>query len=195
MAALDTFSETSLLSITRKDGTDRDFSAIIESWSVSGGEKGFESIPTISGGRLKKFSPQEDVEVKIEGYALEMGTDTGTTGLGWYDLMHTEDTSLPTSISVDRTREEFRIVLMNTDNSSQATATAVTVSLDKALKMTFQNGHFTNVETDFGDKVVKFSITFKCPAFNSSGSANVTYESTDGTADKVLPATASYASA
>jgi len=92
MAALDTFSETSLLSITRKDGTDRDFSAIIESWSVSGGDKGFESIPTIAGGRLRKFSPQEDVEVKIEGYALEMGTDTGTTGLGWYDLMHTEDT-------------------------------------------------------------------------------------------------------
>ena len=194
MAALDTFSEVSLLSITRKDGTDRDFSAIIESWSVSGGEKGFESIPTISGGRLKKFTPQEDVEVTIEGYATELATDSGASGLGWFDLMHSEDTSQPISISVDRTHDEFRLVIMNTDNASQSAATAVTTTGDKAIKMSFQNGHFTNVETDFGDKVVKFSVTFKCPVFNSAGTANVTYESTDGTATKVIPASSSYTS-
>jgi hypothetical protein len=190
--AIDTFSEVALITITRQGGTDTSYAAIIESFKESGGAKDFESIATTSGGRLKKFNPQEDFEVTIEGYGLEIGTDTGTTGLGWYDLMHTEDTSQPMSISVDRTRDNFRLSIMVTDNASQTSATAVTVTGDKAMRKTYKNGHFTNVESDFGDKVMKFSITFKCPPFDSSGSANVTYESTDGTDAKVLPAISTY---
>lgn len=190
--AIDTFSEVALLSITRKAGTDRNFAVYVESFKEGGGAKDFESIATTKGGRLKKFNPQEDFEVTIEGYGLEVGTDTGTDGLGWYDLMYTQDTSQPMSISVDRTREEFRLAIMVTDNATQSSATAVTTTLDKAMRKTYKNGHFTNVEADFGDKVMKFSITFKCPPFASDGTANVTFESTDGTALKVLPALAAY---
>jgi len=190
---LDTFSETSLLSISRKDGTDRSFQILIETIETSGGEKGFESLSTIAGGRLKKFNPQEDVEVSMEGYAVEVGTDDGATGLGFYDLIHSADTSQPLSIPVDRIRDEFRLVIMATDNPDQTSASAVTTSTDKAMRWTFQNGHFSNAEASFSDKVWKFTITFKCPPFNKSGTANVTYESTDGTADKVLPALGEYA--
>lgn len=186
--ALDTFSETSLLSITKKDGTDREFSAIIETFECSGGEKGFESVSMISGGRRKRFSPQEDLEVTIEGYALVAGTDTGALGLGFFDLMHTEDTSNPVSISVDHVHDEFRLVVMNTDSTSITAATAATTSGDKAIRMIFQNGHFTTVDSSFSDNVLKFSITFKCPPFDASNSANVTYESTDGTAAETLSA-------
>jgi len=189
---LDTFSETSLLSICRKGGTEASYQVLIESVETSGGEKGFDSIASIAGGRLKKFNPQEDFEVTIEGYALEVGTDSGTAGLGFYDLLHSQDTSQPLSVSVDRVRDEFRLVIMATDNTSQTSASAVTTSGDQAMRWTFQNGHFTNVEASFSDKVWKFTVTFKCPPFNKSGTANVTYESTDGTATKVLPALSEY---
>ena len=185
---LDTFSETSLISITALDGTAMNFSAIIETIDISDGEKGYDSIATISGGRLKKFNPQEDVEVTIEGYAVEAGTDSGATGLGFYDLQNSQDTSQPISISVDRVRTEYQLAVMCTDNAAQTTAVATTTSTDKAMRWTFENGHFTKVDASFTDKVWKFSITFKCPPFNKSGTANYTYESTDGTADKVLPA-------
>lgn len=190
--AIDTFSELALLTISRAGGSDIDYYVYVESFKESGGKKDFDSIPTISGGRLKKFTPQEDFEVTIEGYALEVGTNSGTSGLGWYDLMYTQDTSQPMSISVDRTRDNFRLSIMVTDNASQTSAADVTTSGDKAMRKTYSNGHFTTIESDFSDKVMKFSITFKCPPFNSAGAANVIYESTDGTSTKVLPALSSY---
>ena len=189
---LDTFSEVALITICRDGGTETTYAAYIESFKESGGAKDFESIPTVAGGRLKKFTPQEDFEVTIEGYGLEVGTDTGTSGLGWYDLLYTQDTSQPMSISVDRTRDNFRLAIMLTDDTSQTSAAATTITGKKAIRKTYSNGHFTNVESDFSDKVMKFSITFKCPPFDSAGAANVVYESTDGTVDKVLPALAAY---
>jgi len=192
--AIETFSETSLLSITRKDGTDNEFRTIIETIDISGGEKGFDSIATIGGGRLKKFTPQEDVEVTVEGYAVEAGTDDGAVGLGFYDLMHSQDTTQPLSISANLVRDEFRMAIMCTDSTTQTAATAVTISTDLAQRWVFQNGHFTNVTAAFTDGVWKFSLTFKCPPFNKAGTSNLTYESTDGTASKVLPALDAYES-
>ncbi len=149
--AIDTFSELALLTISRAGGSDIDYYVYVESFKESGGKKDFDSIPTISGGRLKKFTPQEDFEVTIEGYALEVGTDSGTSGLGWYDLMYTQDTSQPMSISVDRTRDNFRLSIMVTDNASQTSAADVTTSGDKAMRKTYSNGHFTTIESDFSD--------------------------------------------
>lgn len=178
----DTFSETSLLSITKKSGTDVNFKTIIETIDVSGGEKGFESIASIGGGRLKRFMPQADIEVTIEGYAVEVGTDSGTTGAGFFDIMHTADASQPLSVPVDHSRDEYQIVVLATDNTSQTSATAATSATDKAMRMVFKNGHFTNVTSSFtGDKVWKFTVNYKCPPFNKEGTANVTYESSDGT--------------
>jgi len=184
----DTWSEKTLLSIQKLDGTAINFEAIIETIDQSGGEKGFDSIASISGGRLKKFNPQEDMEVTLEGYAVEVATETGTAGKGFYDLMHSQETSQPLSISVDHERDEYMVCMMATDNSSQADAVSVTTSTDKAERWTFKNGHFTNVVASFTDKVWKFTITYKCPPFNKSAASNVTYESTDGTAAKILPA-------
>jgi len=184
----DTFSEKTLLSIQKLDGTAMSFETIIESIDSSGGEKGFDSIATIGGGRLKKFNPQEDIEVTLEGYAVEAGTDSGATGVGFYDLMHSQDTTQPQSISVDSDRDEYMVCMMATDNSSQSNAISVTTSTDLAERWTYKNGHFTNVVASFTDKVWKFTVSYKCPPFNKAGTSNVTYESTDGEASKVLPA-------
>lgn len=197
MTALDTFSETSLLSITRKDGDDREFSCLIETFEVSGGEKGFESIPTISGGRRKRFSPEEDTEITIEGYATEIGTDTGAVGKGFFDLKYGEDADSlqPMSISTDHSHDEFQIAILNTDNAALTAATSATVDGDKALRMLFKNGHFTNVESSFSDMVLKFSVTFKVTPFDALNASNIVLESTDGTALKVLDAVPAYVTA
>jgi len=186
----DTFGEGSTyLSITKKGGSDIDFKAIIETIDVPDGEKGFETFKTIAGGRLKKFNPQEDIEITLEGYAIEVGS-TSTTGNGFYDLMHTQDTSQPLSISTDHTHDEYQLVILATDNTSQADATSATSSGDNAMRWVFKNGHFTKVNASFTDGVWKFSITYKVPPFDKSNSSNVTYESTDGS--DVLSAVSAY---
>lgn len=194
MTALDTFSETSLMSITRKGGTDREFSCLIETFDVSGGEKGFESVPMISGGRRKRFMPEEDTEITIEGYATEIGTDTGDLGKGFFDLKYGEDSDdlQPMLVSSNHNHDEFQVVILNTDNTSITAATEVTVDGDKALRMIFKNGHFTNVESSFSDNVLKFSITFKVPAFDALNVSNLIFESTDGETAKILTAVPVY---
>jgi len=186
----DTFSELAYLSITKKGGSDVDFKTIIETIDTAGGAKDFNSIASIGGGRLKSFTPQEDIEVTIEGYAVEAGTDSGTTGKGFYDLMHTADTSQPLAISVDHARDEYQVAILLTDNTSQTNATAATSATDKAKRLVMKNGHFTQVNASFTDKVWKYTITFKCPPFQKDGTANITYESSDGTTS--LSAVASY---
>ena len=196
---MDTLSDNTkkLISICKKDGTERIYEAIITSTDEAGGEKAFDSITTQGGGRLKNYTPQTDYEVTLEGYAVEVGTlAAGTTGNGFNDLMSDYDgTSQPVSIINDHTREEYRLVIMRTSNFTQASASAVTTTLDKAVRWTYENGHFTNVVASDTDNVVKFTLSFKTPAFNKAGTKNRTVESTDGTAAAVLPELAAYATA
>ena len=190
--AINTFSEGSTyLSICKQGGSFVDFKAIIETVDVPGSEKGMEGIPTIAGGRLKKFAPQEDQEVTLEGYAIEVGSD-GTTGNGFYDLMGTVDTSQPLSISNDHTHDDFELVVLATDNTSQTTATAATTDGDKAMRWDFKGGNFTKVDASFTDGVWKFTITYKIPAFDKAASSTSTVESTDGTSSAILAAISDY---
>ena len=190
--AYDTFGEGSTyVSITKKDGSNMDFKAIVETVDVSGGAKDFEGIATIAGGRLKKQNPQEDIEVTLEGYAVEVGS-TSTTGNGFYDLMYTQDTSQPLSVSTDHTHSEYQLVVLATDNTSQTNATSATSSGDDAMRWVFKNGHFTKVDASFTDGVWKFTINFKVTPFDKSRNANVTFESTDGSS--VLSEVAAYTS-
>ena len=140
----DTFGEGStLLSITKKGGSDINFNAVIETVDIPGGEKGVDSIPTIRGGRLKKPMPEEDTEITLEGYAIEVGTQSGTTGNGFYDLMGSmTTTSNVGTISADHNFDEYQMVILATDNTSQSTATGATTSGDNAMRWTYKNGHF-----------------------------------------------------
>lgn len=190
---LDMWSEKALLSICKKGESDANYQVLITNIETPSGEKGFESIANLAGGRIKKFTPQEDIEITLEGYAVEVGTDTGTTGKGFFDLMHTGGSSQPLSISVDHSRDEYRMALMVTDNSSQTSAADATSDGDKAMRFVFKNGHFTKVDASMSpEDGLKFSITYKVPPFDKSGNANVTYESTDGTSGATLEALGNY---
>ena len=185
---MDTFSEGSTyLSIRQSGGSWVNFKTIIETIDIPDGEKGFDSMASISGGRLKKHNPQEDVEVTLEGYAIEVGD-----GNGFYDLVQagTADTTQPLSFNPDHNHTEFDMVILATDNNQQGSADLVTTTGDKAMRWHMVNGHFTKCDASFTDNVWKFTIAFKVTPFNRVGSANITYESTDGEAGDVLPAIA-----
>lgn len=190
----DTLSDNTkkLITFTKKGGSDVDYQVLIETVDQSGGARDFDQIATMGAGRLKNHRPQEAFEITFEGYAVEVGTDSGTTGKGFYDLMYTADTSQPLSISLDHTREEWRVAVMATDNFSQTSAADVTTTGDKADRWVFENGHFTNVVFTDTDKLIKFTITYKVTPFDKDSSSNITFESTDGTATKILPALSAY---
>jgi len=196
MAQLDgAWSETALVAISGQSGTDVKFAAITETIDVDIGDKDFDAIATLSGGRLVKFNPQETTTITFEAYPVQAGTEdmiAATTGTGFFDLMNSLDTSNPLSYSVDRTRTKYRVAIMWTDSSSETDATAAITATDSALRIVAADGYFTSVKPSFTDGVLKFTVNFKVPPFDSSGSANVKMESVAG-AD-TLTALSSYTS-
>lgn len=189
---VDTWSETALLSISKASGTEVQFYTLTETVDVDIGEKGFDVISTLAGGRLVKFTPQEPTTITLEAYPVEAGTDTGTTGKGFVDLLWggiLSDTSQPISISSDRTREAHRVTILWTDDTTITTAEAAVNLNQTGLRIIAKNGYCTSVKPSFTDGVLKFTITYKFPPFDKSGNGNVEIQSTDGTATMTMSST------
>ena len=141
------WSETCLIGIAGHDDvTDMRFHAITETVDIDVGDKDFDVIATLSGGRLVKFTPQEPTTITFEAYPVEAGTDTGTTGKGFFDLMHTQDTAEPLDIDVDRVRTQYRVAIMWTDKTAATGADNEIGTANAALRMVAADGYFTSVK-------------------------------------------------
>lgn len=195
---VDTWSEVALVGIAAQSGTDVKFASITETIDIDIGDKDFDVIATLSGGRLVQFTPQEPTSITLEAYPVDAATEgftTATTGSGFFDLMNSSDTSQPLSISMDRTRTKHRIAIMWTDKISEADATAQIVApTNECLRVVAADGYFTSVKPSFTDGVLKFTVTYKVPPFDKDGTANVKIESVSGAATATLNALASYTS-
>ncbi len=197
MAQPDVWSEVAKVAIAAQGGTEVEFQALTETIDIAIGDKSFDTIKTLSGGRLVKFTPMEDTEITLEAYPVEAGTvgfTTAGTGAGFFDLISTVDTSQPAVYPVDRTRTKYRIAIMWTDASVTA-AGQVVAPTNYALRVVAADGYFTSVKPAMSvDDALKFTVTYKVGAFDRSGSANVKVESIGGSATATLTALASYTS-
>jgi len=177
-----TWSEFCKIGICAQSGTEVEFQSITETVDIDIGDKDFDVIATLSGGRVVKFTPQEPITITFEAYATQAGTATGTTGEGFFDLMNTADASQPVQISADRVRNPYRVVLLWTDDANNQGPSESVLSTKNAMRIIASDGKFTSVKESFTDGVLKFTITYKVPPFDSSGNANFRIESTDTTA-------------
>jgi hypothetical protein len=193
VATDDAWMETCKIAISKIAGSDLAFHALTETIDLDIGDKDIEGIPLVNGGRVTKINPEGDSTVTFEAYPLQAGTDTGTTGLGFYDLMHAVDSSVPIRITNSRTRDKYRVLIMWTNDPTVTTAQSITTDTYSALRIGFANGYFTSVKPSFTDGVLKFTITFKCAPFNKAGTGNVIMESCAGsTGSDILPVIAAY---
>lgn len=180
----DAWTETYLISIMQKGGSAVEFPTIITTYDIAGGDKDFQSIANAKGGRIKNFSTQTDYEVTLEGYATQAGN-----GEGFFDLQNpgTADTTQPLSYAVDHDRTQYLLSIQHTTDTAATSAIAATTQDERAMRDTFKNGHFTVVNQSFTDGICKFTVKFKAAPFDKSAGANVTFESTDGSATSPLP--------
>ena len=198
MAAIptdDAWMETCLVAISIIDGSNLQFAALTETIDFDIGEKDIEGIPLVNGGRVTKWNPEGDSSITFEAYPLQAGTDSGTTGLGFFDLMHSVDSAVPIRITNDRNRDKYRVLVLWTNDPTPTTAQASTADTFSALRIGMADGHFTSVKPSFTDGILKFTVTYKCAAFDKSGAGNVMIESCAGSSGTdILPAVAAYTS-
>ena len=191
----DAWMETCLIAVSIQGGSDLQFAGVTETVDLDIGEKDIEGIPLVNGGRMTKNIPEGDSSITFEAYPLQAGTDTGSTGLGFYDLMHSVDGSVPIRVTNDRDRDKYRVLVLWTNDPTPTTAEATTNNTYSALRIGMADGHFTSVKPSFTDGALKFTVTFKCAASDKSAVGNVMMESCAGsTAEDILPAIASYTS-
>jgi hypothetical protein len=197
--APDLWSETALVAISAQGGTNVPFACLTETIDIDIGDKDFEVINSLCGGRMVKFNPQDVTTVTLEAYPLEAGTmnltATTTSGTGFFDLMNTVDTTQPLTIPADRTRTPYRLAIMWTDKTAETDATAAIIApTNTALRFVGADGYFTSVKPSFTDGQLKFTVNYKVPAFDKTGSANIKMESVAGETTATMTALASYTS-
>lgn len=191
MSQPDTWSETGLVSFTKEGGDEIQAYTITETVDITTGDKDFDVIATLAGGRLKQFTPQEPMEITLEAYPVEAGTaDTSDEELkGFFDMLWGgvgSAGSQPIEISSDLKREELRVTVLWTDDTSITDATADVPINHAGFRVIAKNGHVTAVNPSFTDEVLSYEITFKVPPFDKEGNSNISVQSTDGTATMTM---------
>lgn len=198
--APDVWSETAYVTVRAESGNPLNFKTITDSFKPEIGEKGFETIATIGGGRLVKFTPEEDSSVTFELFPINAANDWSSTlgeeATGFFDLLHTHSTGyspstqglVSASITNDVTRTRYRVCFLWTNASVSNAESAVSTASKAGLRI-IMCGYFTKVDPDFSDDSFKVTLTMKCPAFKKDGTANVKVESTDnGSTSLTAPA-------
>jgi len=188
----DTWSETCRVAIAGVGKTDVQFASITETVDISIGDKEFDAIATVRGGRLVKFTPEEPTEITLEAYPLAVGTPTGTAGTGFFDLIHTASTTTPFSVFSDHTRDKYRMALLWCTDETKNPGSLIASPAAAALRVVAANGYFTSVKPSFTDGVLKFSVKFKAPPFDKDASANIKFESIDGSTTATLATLATF---
>lgn len=196
MAAIatdDAWQETCLIAISAEGGSDVQFAALTETIDFDRGDKDIEGVPLVNGGRVVKWNPEGDTTITFEAYPLEAGTDTGSEGKGFYDLMNTQDATVPIRVLNDHTRTRYRILCLWTNDTTVTTAQSATTDTFSALRLGFADVYFTSVKPSFTDGILKYTIMAKLAPYNKAADANLLEESAAGTTvTDILPAIASY---
>jgi len=125
--------------------------------------------------------------------------DANTLSLSSDIMISGEDyiiSEAPQRVINNRVREKARVVVLWTDKTSPVKASEAIASTLNAFRIGYANGYFTSVKPNFTDGTLKFTVTYKCAAFNKSGDANVMMEScAAGGGSDALPAIADYTTA
>ena len=198
------WAEAALVSLYRKGDTttgEVQFAAITEDISINEGDYPGESIPSTAGGRLWKQGPQEDGEITLTIYPIELDT---TTAVGlfqqWNGVSGTApavyDTSEPLATDSSwpagaaRVRDEFRVSILWTNDASVTSAAALTSASTDSLRFYATGCRIISHNTTWSPSDgLKIEVTFKYPALNKAGTTkSAIWESGDNTALSALGA-------
>lgn len=187
--------DDAVVTITEEGGTDYDYQALTESVDIDLGDRDIEGIAILSGGRIKKYTPEGDTTVTLECYAVEASTpDNQAAGIGRGFFGHFWDAAAsdPQQITATRTRYDHRIVILWTDDTSITTAPTGVTTAKSALRFIGAEGNVTSIKPSFTDGILKFTVTLKFLPYDKEASGNIRVESVDSTS--VLATLNSYCS-
>ena len=102
-------------------------------------------------------------------------------------------TDSPYRVVNTRTRNKYRVLVLWTDKTAAVRASEAIANTLNALRVGCADGYFTSAKPSFTDGILKWTVTYKCAAFDKSGTSNVMIEScAAGGGSDALPVIADY---
>ena len=99
----------------------------------------------------------------------------------------------PQRVINNHIREKYRVLVLWTDKTSTVLASEAIANTLNAFRVGYAGGHFTSVKPNFTDGDLKFTVIYKCAAFDKAAASNVMMEScAAGEGSDALPAIADY---
>ncbi len=181
------WSETALVTITKLDGSNVEFAALTETIDIDMGDKDVDQIANVGGGRMVKKTPQDVTTLTFEGYPVDIDS-AGGTGVSQMFEGGVWDTTEPMVAYSSLGRDLFRIAILWTDDTAATSGAGSTSAGTNSYRITFAHCWMNSMKPSFTDGILKFTFSFKCPAFNPKGTANIREESGDATALPTLSA-------
>ena len=101
--------------------------------------------------------------------------------------------SILSRIVANRARSKYRVLVLWTDKTSVVLASESIANTLSGIRVGLAGGHFISVKPSFTDGILKFTVTYKCVAFDKAAASNVMMEScAAGGGIDVLPIVAAY---
>lgn len=165
------FQEICQVTITKKGGSNIEFAGAITSITAQAGDKDITGVPLVNGGRITKWSPEGDQQVTMRLHPLSANV-ADATGLDQFFEGDDADTSGVIDVSNSRTRNLFRVVMLNTQETL-STAAGTTTAGYAARRLIMRNLRCTGhkIQEFGGDNPLMVEATFKGPAFDRTGAA------------------------
>ena len=195
MVQRDSWQEIAMMSIQRQgDANEVNFAVITDNFNFEPGEYGVEGRALINGGRNMLRTPEEDGTFTFECYPLEVGTFAGTNALGVFDLKYGKAAAANPQIVTSKVNsEKFRISALWAEDVTSYISAAIATTAGKAAKrISVADVYITNVEPDFSEKDLKFTVSGKYGVRDRAGNANFLTESTTGAGSTQLAALNNY---
>lgn len=187
--------ELAFVEVQPIDGTAIQFASIIEEFDPQQGDKDGEGVAMVNGGRRWKRTPEGDYEITLKLYPTSTSfADGEDMSQGFQNVDANWDATGARSDVNTHNREKFRVSILWTDDAAATTATGTTTTGSFARRVTFTEARMTSYKESFGDKTLTVDVTFKGPAFDTSGTGTITHESADDGGAAGLPSISAYSS-
>jgi len=175
-----------LVSIAKQGSDNVEFAAITDDIDIDPGMRDIIQINGVGGGCTTEHVPQTLGTMTINAFPLEIGTPSGTTGLGFWDLLQTADTAQALEIGNSKNRDKIRIALLWTDDTAVTSGSGAVSSSKNGIRIVFADAFVVDVKDKWSDGELTCSVTIKVTAFDSGDNAttpyNVLEQSTNATA-------------
>lgn len=149
----------------------------------------FSSLGVAAGDKVRNTTDDTEAVVTAVDSAtvLSISSDIMVSG---EDYIITDS---PYRVINDRNRTLYRVLALFTDKTAAVKASEAIANTLNALRIGYADGHFTKVKPVFTDGELKFTVTFKCAAFDKGGNSNTMMEScAAGGGSDALPVIADY---